>query len=585
VRPEDRQGLAHQEVAVDMMPLEPQPAVLARGRIVTEDKKLVGLQGEVEPWLLDHPTDGADVVGTDVIDVAEHPQIGQADIRPIHRQPDRREVERRVGARLRRLFHRPGDARRPDRRVPGGGPVERHRAAIDEQGQFVVDVGQQQRPGSPATDPRHRARPLPLEHRTGDLHGTTGQIDPRLVAAPPLDQIKDHAAAFTPALEARLQSQIPHPVRSCRHRVIGLEIVDELRRRIPFTDLHATIDGLPVFGGGHEVAVAERGLPLAEGVDGVGAAAILGGPRRPVTRRAPIAPTQRPARLGELRRFVPRIMDTLEHRPKLGGGLARDPRVAPVAAGPDVATGDRHRFPGQTDETLDVVRLGVFGIAEDDHIEALRLGEVVGELADEDPVAVERRVTRIVFGAARRLGDQVHDMPAVGAARGGDEFAFEPGADLGELAMGRFDRLHRAPGLLAGGSRCPLIAGDGFGLVELLHLLAQLLAETLRLVILLGAAADTVVAATGLAGEILVPSHQGRGHRACGDDECLGLEGPEEEGEGEGDDDRLDRLAAESERTDHHVAAAQLRRGRHGGRRGSRRGRGPVLLDGHAADS
>ena len=148
--------------------------------------------------------------------------------------------------------------------------------------------------------------------------------------------------------------------------------------------------------------------------------------------------------------------------------------------------------------------------------------------------------------------------------------------------MGGLERLHPAPGLLAFAGRGVRVGDHGPAPGELPFELRQLLAEALRLVVLFGAAADAVIAPACRADEVLVASHEGRGHRAGGDDECLGFEGAEQEGEGERDDDRFDRLPAEGERADDHVPGAEL-----GGGRNDRGVAGlgsgwPGLVDGHA---
>ena len=151
--------------------------------------------------------------------------------------------------------------------------------------------------------------------------------------------------------------------------------------------------------------------------------------------------------------------------------------------------------------------------------------------------------------------------------------------------MRGFERLDPAPGLFARAGGGTLIGNHAAPADEIPFELRQLLPKTLRLVILLRAAADPVVAATGRADEILVAPHQGRRHRPGGDDERLRLEGPEEEGEGEGNDNRFDRLPAEGEWTDHDVTGPQPGGG--GDSRGiaGRRESGPILVDGHATGS
>ena len=151
--------------------------------------------------------------------------------------------------------------------------------------------------------------------------------------------------------------------------------------------------------------------------------------------------------------------------------------------------------------------------------------------------------------------------------------------------MRGLERLDPATGLFALAGGGPLIGHHAARPDEIPFELRELPAETLRLVILLRAAADPVVAATGRADEILVAPHQGRRHRPGGDDERLRLEGPEKKGEGEGDDDRFDRLPAEGEWTDHDIAGPQPGGG--GDSRGiaGRRESGSILVDRHATGS
>ena len=79
--PENRHRLPDKQVPVDVVPLQPEPAVLAGSRVVAEHKKLVGLEVELEPILLqDLAWTGPHVDGTDVVGVAEHPQVFHADV-------------------------------------------------------------------------------------------------------------------------------------------------------------------------------------------------------------------------------------------------------------------------------------------------------------------------------------------------------------------------------------------------------------------------------------------------------------------------------------------------------------------------
>ena len=275
---------------------------------------------------------------------------------------------------------------------------------------------------------------------------------------------------------------------------------------------------------------------------------------RPLFTRVPVRPPQRPTSAAECLRLVAGVVDALQHRRHGAGGLAGDRRLRAVAAGPDVAASDRHRLAGEPNEPLDVVGLGILRIAEDDHIPAPRRGEVVGKLIDEDPVAVEGGIAGIVLRALRRVVEELHHQTAVGAAGCRHEFPCQPGAVLLQLAVRGFQRFQAAAGLFpfrgAGRGAChhgPLLGHFRFEP-------GQFGAERLRLVVLLGATAHPVVAATRRTLQILVTSHQRWGHRSGGDHEGLRLEGSEEECQREGDDDRLDRLATEGQRADDHVA-------------------------------
>ena len=176
-------------------------------------------------------------------------------------------------------------------------------------------------------------------------------------------------------------------------------------------------------------------------------------------------------------------------------------------------------------------------------------------------------------------------MAAVRAAGRPDQFAGQTHADLLELAVWGLKRLHPAPGLFAFAGGGVLVGHDPPGPSEVPLELRCLLAEALRLVVLFRAAADPVIAAAGGADEVLVPPHEGRRHRACGNDERLRLEGPKKKGERESDDDRFNRFPAKGQRVDHHVPGAEPGRGRDDrGAAGWRRG-GPALVDGHATGS
>ena len=128
-------------------------------------------------------------------------------------------------------------------------------------------------------------------------------------------------------------------------------------------------------------------------------------------------------------------MHTLQHREQFAIGLAGNPRRLPSAARPDIAGGDRHGLTRQANEPLDVVDLGVFRIPKDDHVPPLRLGEVVGELVDQDPVAVKRRIPRVIFEAAIPLLEQFDREATVGAGAGGHELAVEPRASLRDWSV------------------------------------------------------------------------------------------------------------------------------------------------------
>ena len=365
------------------------------------------------------------------------------------------------------------------------------------------------------------------------------------------------------------------------NRVVGLEVVDEQRRQFAI-DTATGPDLLPVVRRRHEMAVAERGRAVGLRVDRPRPAAIVGRPPR-CSRRAPVAPPQRPARFGKLVRLVTGIVDALEHGKELGRRLAGDRRLGGVAAGPDITSGDRHRFSRQSDEPFDVVRLRILRVAEDDDIETLRVDVIVGELVDEDPVAIERRIARIVGLVVG--GEEIHVVAAVRAAGRPDQFARQAHADLLELAVWGLERLHPAPGLFAFAGGGVLVGHNPPGPGQIPFELSQLFAEALRLVVLFRATADPIIAAAGGADEVLVPPHEGRRHGACGNDERLRLEGPKKKSEREGDDDRFNRLPAEGQGVDHHVAGAEPGRGRDDRGAAGRRGGGPALVDGHATGS
>ena len=293
--------------------------------------------------------------------------------------------------------------------------------------------------------------------------------------------------------------------------VVGLEVIDW---RGSWLRPAASAELLPGVVGRHQVAIPQFGRLARSAGDGE-RTSVIG--RRPAGRRgrcSPIGPRRRPARLHKFRRHVPAVVHALQHRHERRRRLAGDHRCGIVPTGPDVAPGDKQRLSRQSHEPLDVVGLGVFGILEDHYVPPSRFGEVVGELVDEDPVTVERWIPRI--GLARPHG-QRHFVAAVEAPR----FRHEPiGTD-------------------AAGGLVPLLTGP-----------------------------DPKLGAARGAGEILVATHERGRHRPGWNHEGLRLEGPEEEGEREGDDDRFDRLPAGGQRIADDIAPPAGRRAARSSRSG-----------------
>ena len=173
-------------------------------------------------------------------------------------------------------------------------------------------------------------------------------------------------------------------------------------------------------------------------------------------------------------------------------------------ADPDVAVPDEDRLPGKSDEAFDVVGLRVLGVLEDDDVPSLGCGEVIGKLADQDPVAVERRVSGVVDGGFPSGQEKRCDPATVGAAG--------------------------LPNLPA---------------------------------VLLGTRRELVRATARFAGEVLVAAHEGRGHGTGRDHEGFGLERPKEKRQREGDHDRFDRLASGRERALHDIRGLHAVSGPH----------------------
>ena len=369
----------------------------------------------------------------------------------------------------------------------------------------------------PPTPPPTNSAPMSpkVNRERGDAGG---QVDAAPVAAPPLDELENDVAPLALDLDLAVQRQVAHGVqaelvgRSRRRRLLDVDCAEDrlhdfrvvgvvVGDQLGAAGIAAGRPGCffgepePVIVGRHEVLVAEPDLLSGGAVD----AELL-----VVFGADPVAadgvgigdlgtPAGGPGVVENLFLHVVVVVHRLHHRADLDGRLAGDvPAFLALAAHEDVALADADRLVGQAHDSLDEVGFRSPGIVEDGHVETIRLAEGVGELAHENAVSF--------VGALRGL-DAVVDHPHRVAAH-------RAGAGDDDLAAG------------AVGAGVDLVAG-----ADLERILAL------------------------PADDVLVPAHQGGGHRAGGNHKGLGLEGAEEKGEHKGDHHRLDHLAHRAGRT------------------------------------
>ena len=357
-------------------------------------------------------------------------------------------------------------------------------------------------------------------------------------------------------------------MRPCGDRVVWLKIIDQPRPWPNGCPL-AALERRPVFRRREHVAVAQRGRGGARGGHGIRSPFVARLPARVLrTRSRPITPRQRPARLAKLGGDESAVVHALQHRPQLGRRLARDNRERAGRVRPNVASRDRYRLAWQADEPLDVVRLRVLGILEHDDVPPGRIGEVVGELVDEDPVAIERRIAWVVAHLWPTRLDEPHHVAAVGALRGRHHLARQPHPQLGERAAVALEHLHAAADRLPDLRRRGRVGEPGLEAVEFAFEPRLLRPQALRLVVFLRAAADAKIPTARGAREILVAAHQRGRHRSGRNHERFRLERSKEQCERERDDDRFDRFPTGAERALHGVGGprltARIARGHHG---------------------
>ena len=148
MRPENKHGLPDQKVAVDMVAVVPEPAVFAGRRVVAEHEKLPRPEREVEPILLEKFTGPRPQHRREVVDIAQHPHALYSHARPLSRDPRRSQITRRGVTGRHRRGLRLGPRGLSHRLLPGGLCIEGDTAAVDEQSEFVIDIGEEDRPGS-----------------------------------------------------------------------------------------------------------------------------------------------------------------------------------------------------------------------------------------------------------------------------------------------------------------------------------------------------------------------------------------------------------------------------------------------------
>ena len=110
-------------------------------------------------------------------------------------------------------------------------------------------------------------------------------------------------------------------------------------------------------------------------------------------------PAGGPTAFGDPRHVVV-VEHRLEHGQQFLRRLPRDLKRLLATTHPHVAVLNANRLAGQTDQSFNEigsgVGRGVAGKLEHDHVPPLRIGQLVDELAHQDPIAAVRGIARVL---------------------------------------------------------------------------------------------------------------------------------------------------------------------------------------------